>query len=257
MDEQKPFQFKVGDVLDSRRRIAFIYGHSPIWLVYEDENGHIQWHTSKNELSAVELEVNRHFDRLHAAIKTCLAAPNRKPMTELLAQAFYMALSQAELSSAVKHFDEVEKAIKAAGEARLRLFYVVSSTVATLILTAILGGAMILVGYPQATDVLIGACAASLGAWVSVLQRTSSLKMVQFDAPHYIAIQGVSRTLIGAIFGAVFVVATKAGLFLTVAADNVWATITFAFIAGISERFVPELLGRIESGKARTADKNP
>jgi hypothetical protein len=245
--------YKVGDVMSSGDKIEHIYGHSPIWLVFENEEGKVHWWTPKDDLSEVELEVLKNFDRLYTAIQTAVREGVQERLIDDIASALFYALMQADLTKALNHFAEIENVIKAEANGLLRLYYVSSSTLGAFIFLLLLLYVMTDTLDKNAKDILIGMCAACVGAWTSVLQRTSNMTAVQFDPPCYIAIQGVVRILIGAIFGGIFLVAAKAGLVLAVATTDVWAMICFSFIAGISERFVPELLGKIERGDEHKA----
>lgn len=103
----------------------------------------------------------------------------------------------------------------------------------------------------------MGGAAGACGAWTSVLQRASRLRVGPFDPPHYLAFQGVTRTLLGGVFGAFVVAASNAGILLTFAKDNSWATAVAGFLAGVSERYVPEMLRDFEQARAATSRETP
>lgn len=91
-------------------------------------------------------------------------------------------------------------------------------------------------------DISLGSLAGVLGALVSILQRNDELKPEPFSSVGLFAFQGVTRSLLGVIFGALVVIATKANIALGLASDSVFAIFILAFMAGINERFVPDLL---------------
>ena len=79
-----------------------------------------------------------------------------------------------------------------------------------------------------------------------MLQRAAKLRVGLFEPPHYLAFQGATRTLLGAVFGAFVFASVTAGFLLSLALNDPWAMMALSFIGGVSERFVPELLKDIE-----------
>ena len=91
-------------------------------------------------------------------------------------------------------------------------------------------------------DISLGCFAGVLGALVSILQRSKDLKPEPFSSIGLFAFGGITRSLLGVIFGGLVVIATKANIALGLAADSSFAIFILAFTSGINERFVPELL---------------
>jgi hypothetical protein len=91
-------------------------------------------------------------------------------------------------------------------------------------------------------EVLTGIAMGVAGAWVSVVQRAWKLKVRPFERPQYLAFQGATRIVLGAVFGGFVVIALRAGLLLTILKDTSWGVAVASFIGGASERIVPELL---------------
>lgn len=107
----------------------------------------------------------------------------------------------------------------------------------------------VLAGFHPVTWLVI-ALAGSLGGAVSVLQRIATFKEVRGDRL-VLVITGFSKPLIGAAF-AMFVFALVAGdiipLNLSIPAGSTLSPLhlALAFLAGFSERFVPDLTGSLE-----------
>ena len=93
----------------------------------------------------------------------------------------------------------------------------------------------------------IWACAGGLGAVLSVFQRIGRLEISQYAPRWYAVFQGVARGGLGVFFGMFFVLVNRANLLLGTFMDNVYATLTFAALAGISERFIPEIIRKLEN----------
>src|SRR5262249_22023257 len=97
--------------------------------------------------------------------------------------------------------------------------------------------------------IILAAAAGGVGAIASVLQRISSLEISPYAPLWYAVLQGAARVLVGALFGVFFALANKANLVLGTFANNLYAIAAFGVLAGISERFVPEIIRKMESGE--------
>jgi len=95
--------------------------------------------------------------------------------------------------------------------------------------------------------IIIAGGIGSIGAFVSVLQRYKSIEIQRYSSTSYLALGAITRILLGMIFGMVFILAHQSELILTIIDENMYSIYLFAFISGISERFVPELIERVES----------
>jgi hypothetical protein len=86
----------------------------------------------------------------------------------------------------------------------------------------------------------------ALGAFLSVLLRFREIEIRRYTSPSFIACEGMVRVGLGAVFGFVFLILQKANLLLGIASDNQYAIAAFSIIAGMYERFVPELLAKAQ-----------
>jgi hypothetical protein len=136
-------------------------------------------------------------------------------------------------------------------QARFR--YVMGGSITSILVLAV----AILTGVVAANgsvDLLaISGGAGGVGAWASILQRASRLELGPLETPAHLQFQGVTRILIGTTFGIVAVAAMNAGLLLSSATQSLWTTGIATFVAGFSERLIPELITRIESQEAKAA----
>jgi hypothetical protein len=87
-----------------------------------------------------------------------------------------------------------------------------------------------------------------IGAFVSVAQRFRSIPIDRYSSFAYTALGGISRILFGIIFGAILRLMQEAGLVLNVASNEPALLALASFIAGFSERLIPDLLQQFESG---------
>ena len=91
-----------------------------------------------------------------------------------------------------------------------------------------------------------------LGALLSVLRRFKEVVIPAYAQPRLIALDGVTRLLVGGFFGVVLLWFQKAGVIQALSNANSYLTSVFAVIAGFSETFIPGLLERtamLEKGK--------
>ena len=88
-----------------------------------------------------------------------------------------------------------------------------------------------------------------IGALLSVLQRGHKLKLDPMAPVQNIIMQSATRILIGILSGTIIVIASKSELALGLVANNNYALMLLAVISGFSERYVPDLMENISSGK--------
>ena len=68
-----------------------------------------------------------------------------------------------------------------------------------------------------------------------------------------IALEGVSRISVGCFFGVLFALMCQGNLVLGVFKEELNALLVFAIISGFSERFVPELMEKLEASAVKDA----
>jgi hypothetical protein len=89
----------------------------------------------------------------------------------------------------------------------------------------------------------VGVAGGVAGSSVSIVQRARSLESDPLDSAVLLGLHGLTRVILGGIFGALLVAAIKANIILGHFSDSGWATFGLAAGAGFTERWVPELLG--------------
>lgn len=99
---------------------------------------------------------------------------------------------------------------------------------------------------PLAREFLIAALLGGLGAMLSVSQRFRSVPVERYSSQRYIAIGGCSRIIFGCFFGAAFLLFQKADVLLSFASEQQFLLAAASFVAGFSERAIPEMLEQFE-----------
>jgi len=147
-------------------------------------------------------------------------------------------------------FKVVEESVHYNAKANQAFRYLLGAVLALAIAGLMGGGLVYLVGLTaQTRPILLAALAGGVGAVVSVLQRISSLEISPFAPLWYARLQGMARVVLGVLFGVFFALANKANLVLGTFAENLYALAVFGALSGISERFVPEIIRKLESGE--------
>ena len=239
--------YGIGDKAKSDREIKMIHGQSVDVLVFEDVDGRINWETREEPLSASHSAVLARFEKLYALTAMVWNKEQQRVLDNALARALFRALSDASQKSAFEHFTAIREEIVKRVLIRARIFYVASGFcfAVALVAVAVVGA---VATEAETRTLLVSMGVGAVGAWVSIVQRAWRLTIESFEPPHYLAIQGATRVILGAVFGVFVVVAMKADWVLTMLNDSSWGIASAAFVAGASERLVPEMMRGIEKG---------
>jgi hypothetical protein len=132
-----------------------------------------------------------------------------------------------------------------------RYLYVLWFLGVAVILCFVLGTITYFLSPSFIRTIVQGGVAGSVGAAVSVLQRSNRIAIEPDTEPSVVALLGGSRALLGCIFGSFFVMASAGNLVAGVVSDEVFVVLTLAVVAGFSERLIPELLRKLEGGSER------
>jgi hypothetical protein len=229
--------FKPGARDSFDRLIKTIIGRHRHMVVYITSDGAVGWDYQDlpERLRPAVVE----FQTLEGLAKFCLSEDLYPTATNLLAKALYAGLLCKDGQNPIEKFEEVRGFIVERARGRARLYYILWS-----LLFVSLSGSLILYhsqwhmpGIP-----LVGILGGLLGSLISIIQRGSKLPVDPLCSVAHLALQGFIRLVLGAIFGAFLVSASKADLTLGNFSEDTWALFGFSVAAGFSERFVPDLL---------------
>jgi hypothetical protein len=181
---------------------------------------------------------------LNALARFCLSTRLRAAAVEFLAPALYAALLTAEGQDPKAAFADARAYIERKTTERARLHYVLFSGAfaALFLMLAYFGHLCWTSDIRGLVSIRIGSGA--VGATISIIQRVWMLKVDPLESTFYVAAQGFVRIILGAMFGAVFIILSKANVAFGTVSDNVLALCALSIAAGLSERFVPDLLER-------------
>jgi uncharacterized YccA/Bax inhibitor family protein len=188
----------------------------------------------------------RKYERLWYQVTNCIRTKHRPALIHEIANALFSSLNFAGSEPQDNFFTEIDEKIGYRTRTIKSLMYLVG-TVTSLAIAAIIAVIVLQFSGEGALVYLVGTFAGGLGALLSVFQRIGCLEINPYAARWFAYLQGLARGFIGVLFGNFFVVANKANLVLGTFSENMFAVAAFATVAGISERFIPEIMRRIET----------
>jgi hypothetical protein len=243
--------YRAGETDSDGAKILELVASTPSYSVYLTEPESLSWQIDMDTC------VDAHLSTAEAVIlgSQVNMTIGRKRIRLRAKHAIGLALAKA-LQDRVggdqrSFFVEPEEYIDALRRESLHLHYLLS---AFLVAVAIATAGMVLHFVYRDSDFMLAALLGGVGAFVSVAQRFRTIPIERYSSSPYTSIAGVSRILLGAIFGSLFLLLHKSDLVLSLAKQQHYLLATASFVAGFSERLVPEMLERFE-GKVIPAEK--
>jgi hypothetical protein len=229
--------FKPGAKDSFGRVIKSIIGRHRHMVVYITNDGVVGW--DYKELPERLRPGVAEFQFLDGLASYCLPKKLRGTAANLLAKSLYAGLLCEDGQNPINKFDDVRHFIVDRASGRARLYYILWSLLFVLVI-----GILILrqSQWQMPTIPLVGVLGGLIGAAISIIQRGWKLPVDPLCSVPHLALQGLIRVVLGAIFGAFLVIASKANLTLGTISGDTWALFSFSVAAGFSERFVPDLL---------------
>lgn len=240
----------VGQECSTGQVVSEIFGQSTKATVFTTTDDHLRWQFHENNGDVYDyLRQSVHdFDSLMSVIKQHIEGRQQKNAYERLAKSLFAALNMSEAEAKTNLgscFEQVRLLIEQTTSRRARFIYTTTATIFAVVLVL----ALTATGKFFLQDnilFVVGAIFGSAGAAVSVMQRTRDINIDPFQASAAIRLQGILKIGLGGVFGVFFVFASKANLAMGTISDDGYGLAVFSFIAGFSERFVPELLEKLD-----------
>jgi hypothetical protein len=229
------------------------------YIVYLDEDLYVEWHGVLPDLLGEDGEIINNVGLYETISMPLEGTSHLLPFRRLLGESVARLLD-SDVKSAKGILDEAGNYLNARTSELARLWFLKSS--ATLSAAAVIVLFLMWGLKPYAIELLgntvfeigLGACFGAIGAFMSILSRTSKIKMEAGAGEWIHRIEAGARVLAGTV-GAVFVsLLVKANVVLgLINTDDVRGLsylLLLCFIAGFSERFVPGLINKIEKQTA-------
>ena len=240
----------VRDFIDKHRaEVTTVIATGPQFVVYRGSSGTVSWNHEKlpDHLTPAIDE----FERLNSLVNAVMPAPHRKAAGEMLGSALGAALRKGEGTDPLAPFEGARDFIVSQTIASVRARMFVASVAAT---ASLLVALFWLAAYASIdTKYLSAIGSGALGAMVSSLQRNSGAALNPYGSRLALYSDIFSRLVIGAVFGLIVVLAAQGDIALSAFRTNDFAMLLFSFVAGFSERFVPDLLSST-SGQVKVSD---
>ncbi|MFZ1921684.1 MAG: hypothetical protein WAU57_08640 [Xanthobacteraceae bacterium] len=244
-------RLKVGDACSTGQKVATILGQSTRVTVFTTTDNQLRWqyHENNGDLSDAQLPVLSEFDSLMTEIRVFIPRHTRPEAYVRLGKALFSTLNSRETNSN-RSFDAVRLFITQSSTQRARFLYTAFSLAVAVVLIA----ALFLIRFFWFSQIAIyfyGAIFGAMGAAVSVMQRSKNIELDVRLPDRSIYLQACIRVLLGSVFGLIFVFASKANLIMGRINDDVSAICIFALVAGVSERFIPDLIERLDASASK------
>lgn len=238
---------KIGDVADHGRAIAHIVSDEDDYAIYITDDGKAGF-----ECTGAFVKTRAETIQLHDEIiwKCFTALPDklRRQVLQQEAYALANAFAAADDTCAKAYYKVVNQLFEAKVKEYFLAWYLIG-----VITTLLLGAAIIIPSWNESfgeyshdiTITILSGFVGAVGALTSILQRIGSMEFISFHSKWFYFISGMARAIIGYIFGCILFFLVKADILFSVAQTNIWHIMVLAFLAGINERFIPELIERI------------
>lgn len=173
----------------------------------------------------------------------------------LIDHALGVALNSKEEFPICEYFKETRLPIDSTLSERVHLQYIAIAMASTILLSVPAFLFFLFIGKNDIYYIFVSAFFGGCGALVSLLQRFSLIPLPKYTTWRFNFVRALSRILLGAIFGALLVIFHKAGLVLSILGVNSFVIYSLAFISGVSERMVPELISDLQDHLIFTSKK--
>ena len=248
-------QYNIGDkLITSGEEILHIAGQSNSVGVFIVTGERIKWEWyESNEIPKIVHLANAKLEDLYFRIGATIPEDRRRPLNRQLASALFAAIDAGD-ENIDPYFSAISEQVGFRSNANQSYRYISGSIIGVAFACVV---SFVLWKINQSlVHILIGICGGAFGALVSVLQRITKLGLSKYAPLWYTFFQGVARIGLGVLFGVFFVLANQGDIALSAYKDNLWAIAAFAALAGISERFIPELIKRMESHAEQKHDNS-
>jgi len=245
-----PPRFKVGDTAPGGEKIVLIYGESERMLVFRDPSYSICHWIDSDEYDEKDRATVARFEGVLAKVYDLLPRRMWKRFADDLGIALFKALSATDSTVAELLFSNLEKRVSALRSAAQRLGYLVSALgTATITIIIAIASYSWLLSAPHRLFAFYAAMAV-LGALSSVIQRAGNIEVDVSESDWQVALRGFFRILFAVALACFFVVACRANLVAGFASNDPYVVGAFSFLVGWSERFVTDILSRLEGQSA-------
>lgn len=239
------------DPLDPKVQVVEIISLTPKWVIYLDQRHRIATQIPP-DLSTPD--VNRIIVRaemLQALPVEHLTDDHIRISRVLIAQSI-QAILYGDNDTATQNLSEADAFIRSRKAEIGRRWYIEGSTVGIVSIILIIAYLITSDWMTEtASELATLACFGAVGAYLSTLHRITGFPWDPSAGRTLHYYESIARLITGFIGGLLIVIAAKAGVLFSFPADasdtQFWFAAIASFVAGISERLVPNFVQRIEN----------
>jgi hypothetical protein len=237
---------KVGAKNSGGQIVSEILGQSARVCCYFTQDNQVRWeyYDHGGTVPPAMMRAIRVFDTALSKVRSSIPAGMRRPHYAHVAKSLFSALDSNDPDQIAVSFQDIERTLKEACEAPI--CYTLAGIGCSLLLAAVTLLLEKWHGSAESSEYYWAAICGLTGGTLSILQRASQLWSHPGTPQATVIIQGCSRALIGGIFGVVSLMLIKGGFVLSFLHDLSAAVPAVAFVAGASERLVPEMAKTVE-----------
>jgi len=246
-DEPTWFSYSINGTTDGGDQIADVLQRTHKCFVFINQTGQLQWEFVDGCVGADRFSSDAM--RLIAQVNTSVVLKRtRRKVFGVIADALAAALDNGVEDDQRDYFEHARSIVNSIRVESLHVIYLTSAAVAAGIIVPLL---LIMPVSDSFQPFCVSSALATVGALLSVLMRFRSIPIETYTSHVYTAIGGVSRVVLGTVFGSVFLLFHQADLLLT-AIHTIPALRAASLLAGFSERLVPDLLASFEPKATET-----
>lgn len=224
------------DFIDSYKARKLLFASSSFYIYEERDN--LALENPSNEQNVQKLFIDASL--LSQRAKKNLLEDAAKNANIVIANSF-VDIEQIESQDLLT---KAKNLVESQIDEKARIEYIEKSIIASLIgVIALIITYLCVDSIPEEIrSILICSIAGIAGAFVSTLERGKTIKVDANATNQTLILQGVTRVVLGVIFGALVPICANANIALGLASDNSYAIFVVAFLAGLNERFIPDLM---------------
>jgi hypothetical protein len=228
--------------IKSAREIKSVVSRAENFVVWINDEGRVGYSFGR-DLPDVE-NVLSEFSRILTMADDLLPAVYQKKIQRRLGVAL-----AAGFRGDFEPFKRLESDIQTIAENNLRRDYLVVTSAGGIIMIALSYLAYRLLILPEFLHVaLIVVAGGFLGTFISVLERSKTLRVGNDESARLIILQGMIRVFLGGAFGLIAYAAAVSGLAFSILKGANAALLLLGVVAGFSERRIPDLIDGISPG---------
>lgn len=248
--------YKIGDVSQSTgSKIAEVLYRSEKSFIFLDPAGRLQCEFDERACIDGDNSMAQASDLVCQARLNHFSRRIRRRALGLIASGLTRAFDTRGAGDKTDFFRDAREFLRFRRREGLQFVYLLSALLGVVVISAVSFLSPLFAIETTGRSFLLAAHFGSVGALISISQRSRKIAIPRYASRFYAVAGGGSRIFFGAVFGAALLLLQKAGLVLHLLDSNAYALYAASLVAGFSERLIPELIGQFE--KQLRPDESP